>query len=97
LEPVALAVDRERRRELLGQILFSAQLHQLAAVVVVAIRRERKTAKTVVLAAVAVGITMCKLLLDRATLQAQLLLKATMVEMLRRFKTTAVAAVALVQ
>jgi hypothetical protein len=56
--------------------------------------RERKTVKTVALVAVAVGITMCKLLLDRETLQAQLLPKVTMVEMLRRFKTTAVAAVA---
>ncbi len=97
MEQVALAVDRERRKELLGQILFLVRLLLLVVVAEVAMDRERKTAKTVVLAAVAVGITMCKLLLDRATLQAQLLLKATMVEMLRRFKTTVVAVVALVQ
>jgi hypothetical protein len=53
--------------------------------------------KTAVLVAVAVGTTTFKLLLDQATLQAPLLLKAIMVEMLRQSKTTVVAVVALVQ
>jgi hypothetical protein len=62
--------------------------------VVVVMDRAYKMARMAALAAEVVGITMCKLLLDRETLQAQLLPKVTMVEMLRRFKTTAVAAVA---
>jgi hypothetical protein len=97
LEQVALAVDRERRKELPGQILFLVRLLLLVVVAEVVMDRAYKMARMAALEVVVVGITMCKLLLDRATLQAQLLLKATMVEMLRRFKTTVVAVVALVQ
>jgi hypothetical protein len=95
LEPVALAVDRERRKELPEQIPFLVRLLPLVVVEGVVMDRAYKTVRMVALEAGRVGITTFKLLLDQEILQAHRHLREIMAVLLRRFKTTAGAVVAL--
>jgi hypothetical protein len=87
----AQVVDRERRKELPEQIPFLVRLLLLVVVAEVAMDRAYKMARMAALEVVVVGITMCKLLLDRETLQAHLHLKEITAAMLRQFKTTVLA------
>jgi hypothetical protein len=95
LGQAALAVVHGQHKEVTDHIPLLVRLLLPVVAAGVVMDRAYKMARMAALEVVAVGITMCKLLLDRATLQAQLLLKATMAETLRLFKTTAVAGAAL--